>query len=157
MRVKMNVRGMPLDFKIHTELNFDPENVFAIIGEQPGKLAWWTSLAVMRDQELADFATQADKRKAEIELGVRGDSKSLEEQYGKVTEGVIKAVLASNDEIVKLNMDANKLRRDVGILKAMAKGFETRSVLLATAGSAQKAEVEARLRSLVGKAKKDAG
>ena len=153
MKVQMLVGGQNLKFDIHTELNFDPEHVFDVIGKQPGMLSWWYSLAAMKDQEVNDFTSEMEKRMAEIELEVRSDTALLEAQYGKVTEGVIKAAIQAKDEPSQLKAKLNEMRRDAAILKAMAKGFDSRSALLATAGSAQRAEVEARLRQLVGKAK----
>jgi len=47
------------------------------------------------------------------------------------------------------------MKQDLNMLKATARGFDSRGPLLCTAGSAQKAEVQARLRQLVGKAKKE--
>ena len=154
MKVAMQVGGQDLKFNIHTELNFDPEHVFDVIGKQPGMLSWWYSLAAMKEQEVSDYAADMEKRMAEIELEVRSDPKALEATYGKVTEAVIKAVIQSRDEPGEMRSKLNEMKRDAAILKAMARGFDSRSALLATAGSAQKAEVEARLRQLTGKASK---
>lgn len=154
MKVKMIVAGDALSFDIHKELNFDPENVFAVIGEQPSKLAWWHSLVALKERELADFMVDMDARVSAIELDTRGNSKDLEAQYGKVTEGVIKSVLATNDEVMELTKKSNEIKRDVNILKAMAKGFDSRSALMATAGSMSRVELEAGLRSMTGRAKK---
>jgi len=154
MKVQMIVGNEQLDFTVHTELNFDPANVFDVIGEQPGKLAWWTALVAVKEQELADFVVDMEARTSAIELDIRKNSKSLEDQYGKVTEGVIKAVLAANDEVVQLSTKMNEIKRDANILRAMAKGFDSRSSLMATAGSMHRAELEAGLRALTGRAKK---
>jgi len=155
MIVKMVVAGQKFEYDIHETLDFDPEHVFDVIGKQPGELAWWFSLLAMKEQEVEDNKTAMDSKVSGIELDLRANSKLLEDKYGKVTEAVIKAELTQNQEVLALQKKYSKLRREAGLLKAMTKGFDSRSVLLATAGSAQRAELEARLRSLTGKASKE--
>jgi hypothetical protein len=154
MKVTMQVAGDALTYKVHEQLTFDPENTFVELGDQPGKLAWWYSLLTLKEQEADDFKARMEARAAERELELRGDTEDLAKQYGKVTEGVIKAALASDEDLVEMREKYNEIRRDVGLLKAMTRGSESRSVLLATAASAQKAELQAKLRKLVGKAEK---
>lgn len=153
MKVKMDIAGDEFKYDVHEQLFFDPEHVFDVIGKQAGQLAWWHSLVALKDQECEDYKVRLDRDLAEIELSYRKNSGDLVAEYGKVTESVIKAVVESNSDVIVLKEKLNLLKREVGMLKAMAKGMDTRSVLLATAGSAQRAELEARLRSMVGKAK----
>lgn len=154
MKVSMKVGGEKFSYDIQKELNFDPEYVFDALGEQPGKVTWWWSLVAMKEREVEDFRVNMDAELATIELSYRSDSSVLEAQYGKVTESVIKAAMASNDDVMKLHKKHSALKQDLNMLKAGARGFDGRGALLCTAGSAQKAEVQARLRALVGKAKK---
>ena len=153
-KVKMRVGGNDLKYDIQEELYFDIDTVFTYFGKQAGLVAWWKSLVSTKDKELRDAKEMLAKLSAEIELGLRKDQDAIAAQYGKVTEGVIKALIASNETLVADEMKINILARDVGLLKAMADGFEGRSVLMATAGSAQKAEISAHLRELTGKTKK---
>jgi hypothetical protein len=150
----MVVAGDKLEYDVHEQLFFDIENTFDELGKQAGMLAWWYSLLALKDQEVEDYKVHMERDIATIELKFRANSEDLAETYGKVTESVIRAAVDTNAEVVTLKEGYNFLRRESGLLKAMAKGMDTRSVLLATAGSAQKAELEARLRSMVGKAKK---
>jgi hypothetical protein len=152
MKVKMLVAGDELEYDVHEKLYFDPEHVFDEIGKQSGKLAWWHSLVALKDQEVEDFKIKLDKILADRELAYRGDSADLVEKYGKVTEGVIRAAVDTDSIVIEAKKHLNNLKREVGMLKAMAKGMDTRSVLLATAGSAQKRELETRLRSAIGEA-----
>lgn len=146
MKVAMKVGGMDVKYDIHDELYFDPEHVFDVIGKQPGLMTWWASLTVLKDQEYQDAVVKHDRKVAQLDQDIR----QLAVREGtKITEGTIKSKILSNLEVEKGLLQLNKLKRDVGFLKAMAKGFESRSVLLATAGSAQKAEIEARLRAMV--------
>lgn len=154
MRVTMSVAGDSLTYDIQEQLTFDVENTFSELGEQPGKLAWWYSLLIFKEQEVDDFKVRMESRIAERELELRSDTEDLAKKYGKVTESVIKAALAADEELVEIREDFNELRKQAGLLKAMTRGSESRSVLLATAGSAQKAEIQARLRKLVGKTEK---
>jgi len=146
MKVAMKVGGMDVKYDIHDELYFDPENVFDVIGKQPGQMTWWASLVVLKEQEYADAQVKHDRRVAQLDQEIRS---SANRDTTKITEGAIKAQITCNDEVEKDLIHLNRLKRDVGFLKAMSKGFEARSVLLATAGSAQKAEIQARLRSMV--------
>jgi hypothetical protein len=155
MEVKMKVAGDKLEYDVHEQLYFDPEHVFEVIGKQAGMLAWWYSLLALKDQELEDYKVHMDRDIAVVELNYRRNSDDLVAIYGKVTESVIKAAVESDVVVVEAKEGLNLLKRESGMLKAMAKGMDTRSVLLATAGSAQRAELEARLRSMVGKAKED--
>ena len=148
MKVKMKVGNMNVSYDIHDELYFDPEHVFDVIGEQASKLAWWSSLVVMKEQELADNGVRHDRLVAEVDAGIRA---SALDRGVKVTETAVKGLVTQNDEVFDGAIKLNKLKRDVGFLKAMALGFKDRSALLATSGSAQRAELEARLRSMVGR------
>ena len=151
MRIKMTVGGQKLEYDPHDELFFDPEHVFDVIGKQSGHLAWWYSLVAMKDHELGDAQVEYDRRTAEIDEEIRAKAVDSGE---KLTETAIKSRLAKEPDLVQGQLDLNRLRRDVSFLKAMARGFDSRSALLATAGSAQRAEVEARLRELTGKTRK---
>jgi len=148
LKVKMKVGAMAVNYDVHDELYFDPEHVFDVIGEQASKLAWWTSLVVMKEQELADANVNHDRAVAEVDLAIRANAL---DQGAKITETAIKAVLTQNEDLHAGALKINKIRRDVGFLKAMALGFKDRSALLATSGSAQRAELEARLRSMMKK------
>lgn len=154
MKVKMTVGGDDLEYDVHEQLNFDPEYVFDELGKQPGQLAWWYSLLAMKDQEIEDFVNHLASVTADTELALRADSETLIKAYGKVTEGVISSLLANNPNLQKIKADLANLRREGAMLKAMAKGFDSRSALLATSGSAQKAEIQARLRAMVNKTDK---
>ena len=149
MKVKMLVGGDELEYDVHEQLNFDPEYVFPEIGEQAGQLAWWYSLLAIKEQETQDFAAKMASRAAEIELAYRSDSDALAKVYGKVTEGVINSLVQLNQELVDLTAQHNNLKRECALLKAMTKGFDARTSLLTTSGSAQKAEIQARLRTLI--------
>lgn len=153
-KVKMKVGGNDLKYDIQEELYFDIDTVFTYFGKQAGLVAWWKSLVSTKDKELKDAKVMLAKLSAEIELNLRQNQDAIAAQYGKVTEGVIKALIASNETLVADEMKINILARDVGLLKAMADGFEGRSVLLATAGSAQKSEIAAHLRDLTGRTEK---
>jgi hypothetical protein len=146
LKVKMKVGAMDVKYDVHDELYFDPEHVFDVIGEQASKLAWWSSLVVMKEQELADEQVRHERRTAEVDTAIRAQAVDT---GTKVTETAIKSMIAQNDEIHNGSLKINKLKRDVGFLKAMAMAFKDRSALLATSGSAQRAELEARLRSMV--------
>jgi hypothetical protein len=148
MDIKMTVGGQKLEYDPQETLFFDPEHVFDVIGKQSGNLAWWYSLLAMKEQELADAQVAFDKQAAERDEEIRN-------QGNKLTETAIKSLLAKEPALVKAQLHLNSLRRDAAFLKAMARGFDSRSALLATAGSAQRAEVEARLRELTGRAKKN--
>ncbi|MCG8430106.1 MAG: hypothetical protein MJA29_02890 [Candidatus Omnitrophica bacterium] len=152
MKVQMQVGGKELKYDVHEQLFFDPEHVFDEIGKQAGQLAWWYSLLALKDEEAENFKVEMDARIAEIELAARRDTDTLVSLYGKVTEAVIKAHVEQQVEVVGLKQKYSELKRESGLLKAMTKGMDSRSVLLATAGSAQKAELEARLREITGKA-----
>jgi len=151
MRITMSVAGNPLKYDTHEQLNFDVENTFKELGEQPGQLAWWYSLLALKEQELDDFRARMEGRIAERELELRRDTDALTAQYGKVTEGVIKAVITADPDLGTLREEYHEIKKQAALLKAMTRGFESRSVLLATAGSAQKSEIQARLRKLVTK------
>ena len=151
MKVVMKVNGQKLEYDTHEQLTFDVEYVFDELGTQPGQLAWWHSLLSYKDEEANNFKANMESKIAQKELALRGDQTTLVALYGKVTEGVISAVLAGDPEILELKQQHNELLRDASLLKAMTRGFETRSVLLATASSAQKAEIQARLRSMMKK------
>jgi len=155
MKVSIKVDGNAIKYDIDEELNFDPEFVFDALGEQAGKQVWWWHLTSMKEREVEDFKIKMDAELAQLELEIRGDSATLEAQYGKVTESVIKAAMACHPKLVEANKKLNALKQDLNMLKATARGFDGRGALLCTAGSAQKAEVQARLRALVGKAKKE--
>ena len=155
MKVSMKVGGQKVDYDIDAELNFDPEFVFDVLGEQPGKQTWWWHLVAMKEREVEDHKIQMDANLAAIELDFRSNSSILEAQYGKVTESVIRSAIAVHDDVIKLHKKHNAMKQDLNMLKATARGFDSRGPLLCTAGSAQKAEVQALLRQLVGKAKKE--
>lgn len=155
MKISMKVGGQKFDYDIEKELNFDPEFVFDVLGEQPGKQVWWWHLVSMKEREVEDFKINMDAELAQIELDFRADGSTLEAQYGKVTESVIRSAVAIHPDVITIHKKANAMKQDLNMLKAAARGFDARGPLLCTAGSAQKAEVQARLRQLVGKAKKD--
>lgn len=152
MRVKMKVGALDVEYDIHDELYFDPEHVFDVIGEQSSKLAWWSSLVVMKEQEYEDAKVKNDRFVAEVDAAIRADG--LDAKV-KLTEAAIKGLVTQNEGVYKRALSLNKLKRDVGFLKAMAMAFKDRSALLATSGSAQRAELEARLRATVGQARKN--
>ena len=145
----MLVAGDELEYDVHEKLYFDPEHVFDEIGKQSGKLAWWHSLVALKDQEIEDAKIMLDKLLADRELAYRSDTDDLVDKYGKVTEGVIRAAVDSDSLVISAKKQLSQLRKEGALLKAMAKGMDTRSVLLATAGSAQKREIETRLRSSI--------
>jgi len=149
MKVKMQVAGDDFEYDVHEKLYFDPEHVFAEIGKQSGKLAWWHSLVALKDQEIEDAKIMLDKLLADRELDYRKNSDDLVAEYGKVTEGVIRASVDSDSLVIDAKKRLSHLKKEGGLLKAMSKGMDTRSVLMATAGSAQKREIETRLRSSI--------
>ncbi len=151
MRVKMLVGGDKLEYDVHEQLTFDPEYVFEELGKQPGQLAWWFSLLAMKEQEVEDFSLKISGETARTELAYRADADALAKIYGKVTEGVISSLVDNTPDLIALHEKLNQLRKEASLLKAMAKGFDSRSALLATSASAQKAEIQARLRSLIKK------
>jgi hypothetical protein len=155
MKVRMRVGGDPLEYDTHEQLTFDVENTFSELGEQAGQLAWWYSLLAIKEQEVDDFKVGMDKVTAERELELRKDTETLTAEYGKVTEGVIKACLEADPDLVFLRQEHNELKKQAALLKAMTRGFESRTSLLTTAGSAQKAEMQARLRKLISKTDKE--
>jgi hypothetical protein len=154
MKVKMSVAGDSLAYDVHQQLSFDVENTFAELGAQPGQLAWWYSLLTLKQEEIEYFKTRMDAAFAERELELRADTDDLTKRYGKITEAIFKAELAVDVDLQSLQNEYTKLKREEGLLKAMTRGMESRSVLLATASSAQKSEVQARLRALVRKTEK---
>lgn len=168
MKVKINVAGEEVKYDVKEELFFDIEHVFSYFGHQAANVAWWWSLVAIRSQEIRDAKVELDSMKADldrlsaqIELDIRKDQDALAAQYGKVTEAVIKAVVTGNpllaakqEEINAKQVAISKLTRDKDLLTAMADGFEGRSALLATAGSARRAEVQANIRELVTKTSK---
>lgn len=151
MKVQMKVGGDDLEYDVHEQLYFDPEYVFEELGKQPGQLAWWYSLLAIKDQEVSNFESKAEAEASRIELAYRQDSENLAKLYGKVTESVISALVKNNPTVLENEEKLSLLRREAALLKAMTRGFESRSGLLATSGSAQKAEIQARLRSLMKK------
>ena len=155
MKVKMKVGGREFEYDISKELDFDPEFVFDALGKQPGKQVWWWHMVALKEREVEDFKVNMDAELAQLELDFREDGSTLEAQYGKVTESVIRSALACHEDVIKLHKKNAAMKPDLNMLKAAARGFDSRGPLLCTAGSAQKAEVQARLRELVGRAKKD--
>lgn len=153
MKISMTVNDELLEYEVHEQLYFDVEDVFPELGEQPGQLAWWYSLLTYKQHELDNFKAEFERAKAQRELDIRRGMDALVAKYGKVTEAIIAAEVAIDDELEEMLLKLNELKKQVGLLKAMTGGMESRSVLLATAASAQKAEVQARLRQLTKRAK----
>lgn len=151
MKISMEVAGDSLEYDVHEQLHFDPEYVFDELGEQPGQMAWWYSLLAYKEQEASDFKTEVGRISAQAELDIRNDTERLTKAYGKITEAIIKAELALHPDVVAASQRLNELNKQVALLKAMTRGYENRGVLLATAASAQKAEVQARLRRQISK------
>lgn len=155
MKIKMKVNGDSLEYDVHEQLHFDPEYVFDELGEQAGQMAWWYSLLAYKEQEAADFKNELARVEAQAELDIRNDTERLNKMYGKVTEAIIKAEVALHKGVIHAQTRFNELQKQAALLKAMTRGYENRGVLLATSASAQKAEVQARLRRLIGKASKE--
>jgi hypothetical protein len=149
LKVEMKVAGMKVAYDVHDELNFDTDRAFDELGKQAGRQTWWWSLVAMKEQEVSDYKTSMESDIAQVELALRADPAKLESSYGKVTEGVIKSALAIHPAIISVQTKLHEMQRDLALLKAMGKGFDSRGVMLATAGSAAKAEAQARLRELV--------
>ena len=149
MEVEMQVAGQDLQYDIHEQLFFDIETVFGELGTHPGQLSWWYSLLAFKDEELNNFKVSMEGRISQIELEFRGNQTGLVAAYGKVTESVITAAVNCHTEVLELRQKLNELTREAALLKAMTRGMESRTSLMATASSAQKAEVEARLRATI--------
>lgn len=145
MKVKMLVAGNPLEYDIHEQLYFDPENVFDELDTQPGKVAWWYSLVALKEQEVEDFSMRVAAETANAELAFRADADNLAKQYGKVTEGVISSLVQTAPVVTDLKTKYNELRRELMLLKAMTRGFEARTTLMTTSASARKEEMKAHL------------
>lgn len=155
MKVSMTVGGEKLEYDVHEQLFFDPGSVFEELGSQPGQVAWWYSLLTIKEQEAEDFKTDMESTISGIELEYRSNSEDLAKTYGKVTESVISAALNLDARVLDLRKKYSTLRREVGLLKAMTRGQDTRSNLLSVSGSAQKVELQARLRSLIASTKEE--
>lgn len=145
MKVKMLVAGNPLEYDIHEQLYFDPENVFDELDSQPGKVAWWYSLVALKEQEVEDFSMKVASETANAELAFRKDTEALAKVYGKVTEGVISSLVQTSPVVLDLKTKYNELRKELMLLKAMTKGFEARTSLMSTSASARKEEMKAHL------------
>lgn len=154
MEITLTVSGNEMTFDTGEQLNFDIDGIMNELQEAPGSLGWWYTLLSYKEQERDDYKAQTAKMAADKELFLRANTDDLAKQYGKVTEGVIKAALLADEELTEREVQLNELNKQVGILKAMTRGQESRSSLMATAASLHKAELQASVRKMVNRSER---
>jgi len=154
MDVKLTVGGEEIEYNIQEELYFDIEYISKTLEKHAGELAWWSSLLSIKEKELADKKVEVEGEVGRKSIFFRTDPLFSAKYNKKVTEGVINAELAADEELMLLHKEMNELRLQVGYLKAMSNGMDRRTALLATSGSIKRSELEAGLRSVVKKTKK---
>ena len=152
MFVELQVDGEDLSYNIEEQLNFDTDSIPKALEKQSGLVSWWGHLLSTKQMEYKNFKAKVEVELAKLEKSIRLDP-GLATTYGKVTESVISAEVKMHPDYIRFQEELNELERQVGYLRSMVNGFESRTTILATAGSLRRSEIEANIRSLVNRTK----
>ncbi len=155
----VHVDGTRWDLDLDHELDVDLEDIDTDLAEHSALLAWWNALLAKKLSEVGEAKLRHEAAIASRELEIRNQLVVDKAVHGidkkvNVTEGLISVVVTKDQRIQKAKLKILRDQEEVGILKAIVRGFDGRGVILATVGGKRRAEVESSLRETIRKTKK---
>ncbi|MNW28086.1 hypothetical protein D3C74_48980 [compost metagenome] len=124
--------GQSVEYNVGEELKADIADLNEAFLTQPGKFAWWSTLAENAKHQRDSLEATLDKQEAEADYKVR---LSLELEGVKVTEAAVKQGIKKDEEYLDALKRYNAAKKTAGILSQVVKAFEQRKEMLISLGA----------------------
>lgn len=119
-------------FNIEEELAISETDLNRDFIQQPGKFAWWASLAESAKEIEEKLEVYQERVEGEADKRAR---RQLEVDGVKVTEGSVKSMIKTDEELMNASLAYNRAKKNAATLKQIVKAFEQRKEMLISLGA----------------------
>lgn len=124
--------GEVVSYDVGEELAIDKADLNEHFMRQPGKYAWWATLAETAKSQRDSLEASLDKAEAEADYNVR---LKLELDGVKVTEPAVKQGIKKDAGYLEALEKYNQAKKSAGILSQVVKAFDQRLEALISLGA----------------------
>jgi hypothetical protein len=160
---KIPCAGEMLEIDIEDELGIDIDNLTPDLQTQGALQAWWDAKLADKAEEVGKVKVGVEAALGEREIFIRNVLMSDPTKLGvdletkKVTESVVRAVMDQDETVKEQRLRLLKVQHEMGVLRAVCKGYDTRTSLLTTLGGVRRAELEAAMKSVIKRFRDEGG
>lgn len=152
---KIPCAGEMLEIDIEDELGIDVDNLSPDLQTQAALQSWWDAKYAEKSEEYGKLKVGVSANLGEREIFIRNVLATDPQKLGvelepkKVTEGVVKAVMDQDERVQEERIKLLKIEKEMNVLRAICRGYDTRSAILSTLGGMRRAEMESLMRSVI--------
>jgi hypothetical protein len=124
LNIKIKTRqGQTIEYNVGDELAIDKDDLDDAFIKQPGKYAWWATLAETAKAQRDHLESQLDKAEAEADYTVR---LKMELDGAKITEPAVKRGIKSDEAYMEALRKYNEAKKTAAIFDKIVKAFDHR-------------------------------
>lgn len=124
--------GKLVEYNVGDELAIDKEDLDDAFIRQPGKYAWWATLAETAKAQRDHLEAHMDKAEADADYTVR---LKMELDGEKITEPAVKRGIKKDDGYMEAVWKYNEAKKTAGILDKVVKAFDHRLECIVNLGA----------------------